>query len=896
MGTRPSASLGVVRETPSAVSRPIGTSSGARDLLERAGQLAELEENLAAVAGNSRGRLVLIRGEAGVGKTSLLRHFCERHRELRILSGACDALFTPRPLGVFGDVAQIIGGELESLIDGGGKPHEVAACLMSELQLLRPTVLVLEDLHWADEATLDVLRLVGRRADTVPALILASYRDDELDRAHPLRILLGELPVHEAVVRVKLTPLTPAGVARLAEPRGFDADELYRQTTGNPFFVTEILAGGDGPIPHTVRDAVLARAARLTPAAGTLLEAVAIACGQAELWLLNALAPEAVHRLDECLTSGMLTSQSTGVAFRHELARLAIEDNLPQHRRVALHRVALAALASPPFGLPDASRLAYHAEAVSDADAVLRYAPAAGHQAAMLGAHREAAAQYACALRFAEGVSAEVRGELFEQRSYACYLTGQFADAIEAQERAVECHRMLGNRLKEGDALRSLSRLIRYVGRTDRAAEVGKEAVALLEQLPAGHELAMAYCNVSHLCMNVEDAEGTIIWGTRALELAQRIDDLEAHVYATLNIAVIEFLAQVPAAVEKLDRILDVAKRAGLEEHAGRGYVALTWWAIRLRSYAVADRYIEDGLEYCGERGLDLWRMYLLAYRARRELDQHRWDDAVGSASLVLRNPRTSPVPRTVALAVLGLVRARRGDPGAWPQLDAAWALAEPTAELQRMAPAAAARAEAAWLEGRNADIDELTKATLDIAMHRGASWVVGELACWRWRAGLDPVGEEEAAGPHALEMAGDWAGAAEWWDQLGCRYEAALALSSADGDDGLRRALTAFQQMGARPAASIVARRLRARGAQSLPRGPRPTTRENVANLTSREMEVLALLGQGLSNATIAQRLFLSEKTVAHHVSAILRKLSVSSRGQAAAEALRRGIAGEDG
>ena len=876
---------------------PIEASSSTRDLLERAGQLSALEEHLAAVGRLSQGRVVLIRGEAGVGKTSLLRLFSERHRELpRVLSGACDALFTPRPLGVFVDIAQITGGEFEALIEGGGKPHQVAAVLMRELRVHQPTVLVLEDLHWADEATIDVLRLVVRRVATVPALVLASYRDDELDRAHPLRTFLGELPSREAVAHVKLNPLSPAGVAKLAEPQGFDADELYRQTTGNPFFVTEVLAGGDGPIPNTVRDAVLARAARLAPAAGTLLEAVAVVRQQAEIWLLEAVAPEVVHGLDECLSSGMLTSGSTGVAFRHELARLAIEDHLAPHRRVALHRAALAALSRPPFGPPDAARLAYHADAAGDREAVLRYAPAAGSRAASLGAHREAAAQYASALRFADGVSPTTLGDLLDQRAYSCYLTGQFADAMETQERAVECHRSLGNHLKEGDALRSLSRLIRYVGRTEQAADVGRQAVAVLEQLPAGHELAMAYCNVSHLCVSVEEAEGTVVWGTRALELAQRIDDLEAHVYATINIGTIEFLAEAPAAVEKLERILDVAKRAGLEEHAGRGYVALTWWAIRFRSYAIADRYLDEGLEYCIERGLDLWCMYLLAYRAHRNLDQQRWDDAVESASRVLHNPHTSPVPRALALAVLGLVRARRGDPDPWPQLDEAWALAAPTAELQRMAPVAAARAEAAWLEGRHADIEEMTKATLDIAVQRKASWLVGELACWRWRGGLEPRTAEEMAGPYALEMAGEWARAAEWWDRLGCPYDAALALASADDDDALRRALAELQQMGARPAASIVARRLRERGARALPRGPRPTTRGNPANLTSREVEVLALIAQGLSNRTIAKRLFLSEKTVAHHVSAILRKLAVSSRGQAAAEAVRHGLAGQDG
>ena len=176
-----------------------------------------------------------------------MSRFCEEHgRSARILWSACDALFTPRPLGPLLDVAEVTGGELEELVESGARPHEVAAALMGELRTRAPTILVIEDLHWADEATLDVLKLLARRIEGAPALILASYRDEELDRAHPLRLVLGEFASGQAVERLKLEPLSPAAVAALAEPHGVDADELYRKTEGNPFFVTEVLGGGRG--------------------------------------------------------------------------------------------------------------------------------------------------------------------------------------------------------------------------------------------------------------------------------------------------------------------------------------------------------------------------------------------------------------------------------------------------------------------------------------------------------------------------------------------------------------------------------------------------------------------------------------------------------------------------
>jgi len=860
-------------------------------LLEREQSLATLAALLGDVRTSSEGRLVLVGGEAGVGKTLLLRQFCRSGAEgSRLLWGACAPLRTPRPLGPLLDVAEATGGELEQLVLEAARPHEVAAALLRELRSRSPTVLVLEDLHWADEATLDVVALLAERIASAPALLVASYRDDELDRTHQLRLVLGELVRRPG--RMKLNSLSRAAVAELARPHGVDPDELYRRTGGNPFFVTEVLAAAGEHVPETVRDAVLARAARLSERARGLLDAAAVIPGQLELWLLKALAGELIDRLDECLASGILAAVGRGVAFRHELARLVVEEAISPERKLTLHNGALVVLAARGRANPDVVALAHHADAAGDAESVLRWAPLAAERAAASGSHREAAALYARALRFASGLPLAERADLLERRAEECYLSAQIDAAIDAQQEAIECHRRRGDTLREGDALRVLSRTLFFVGRTSEGEAAADQAVELLERRAPGHELAMAYCNVSQRRMVVENAQEANIWGARARELAERLDDTEALVYALTNIGTVELRAGEQDGRDKLERALALAQQHGLEDHAARIFNSLVMWPLRLRKLRDAESYLGAGLEYCRERGLDTWRLYLLAARARLELDRAHWDAAGDAAASVLRDPHSASVARNWALIVLGLLRARRGDAEASAPLQEANALAESTDELMRIGPTAAARAELAWLAGDNATVRLVTAAPLAMAINRRVPWVAGELAHWRWRAGVhDELPAELVAEPYRLSIAGEWARAAEFWDGIGCPYDAALALGDADEDAPLRQALDELQKLGARPAAAIVARRLRQRGVRGVPRGPRPVTRANPAGLTARELQVLALLREGLRNAQIAERLIVSQKTVDHHVSAILRKLNVRTRGEASATALRLGL-----
>jgi DNA-binding CsgD family transcriptional regulator len=858
------------------------------ELLERTSYLSELQVLLQRAAGG-HGQVLFLGGEAGVGKTVLVRAFTEQvPAATRVLTGACDPLSTPRPLGPLLDMSEQLGGDVAAQLAAFAPRHELFKAVLDELANRAPALMIVEDAHWADEATLDLLRYLSRRLRPVSALIVVTFRDDEVGARHPLRRVLGDLATLGEVRRLGLPPLSLGAVTQMAQGAAIDAGELFRLTGGNPFFVTEALALGTEGVPATVRDAVLARTSRLTPDGRAVLDLCAVVGSAIEPVLLELLGVGAPP-VAECLDSGVLTSGGGDLHFRHELARQAVLEVMSPVARTEISRRVLAGLRSA--SMSDNARLAHFAEEAGDREAVLEYAPQAARRAAALGAHREAADQYTRALRFAGHLAPERQAALLDAKSYECYLTGQLGEAIEAAEAATAIWRESGNSLREGDGLRVLARLNWVSGRGREAGELSASATDILETLPESPELAMAYSGRAQLAMLAWEWDEAIEWGSKAIALAERFGETSTLVHALTNVGAAYFQLEDDRGRQDLERSVALARHHGFHDHVSRAYAALGSASCEQYRFAYADRVLDEGIGFCAEHDLDFMGSYLAAWRAISRMYQGQWEEAAAQAGSVLSKSQHSPLPRIVALVALGRVQARRGDPDAAATLEEAAALAVPTGELQRIAPVRAARAEAAWLAGDSAGIlREAVDQYANVAAHNHR-WLAGELAYWRWRAGELASAPEGVFEPFALQIQGRWKDAAAAWKALGCPYESAVALADSGDEADLRYAHAAFIRLGAAPAVAMVVRRLRELGAERVPRGPRPTTQTNPFHLTNREMEVLTLLAENRGTAEITDILFLSPRTVGHHISSILSKMEAGTRSEAVRMAIRLGM-----
>lgn len=856
------------------------TGHPSRQLIERDEPLATLRGALEEAA-TGAGRIVLIRGEAGIGKTTLVRAFLEdRPPDVDALWGACDGVSTPQPYGPFEDMADALGPGFRSLLAGDAARGEVGRWLLNSMPAGLTRIMVIEDIQWADQASLDLLAFLVRRVETLPVLLVMTHRDGD-GHAPSVDRVLGSVATLPGLQQLPLEPLSRAGVERLAGDSGVDVRELHRITAGNPFYVHEVMGAGLSRIPVSVRDAVRARVAQLDDRGRRALQVAAILGVRAEPWLLAAVAGEDILGIDDCLRIGLLT-KGEGIAFGHELTRMVVLEDVPVIHGIALHRRALAALEQA--GVGDEARLAYHAEGAAERDGVLRHAAAAGHRALAAGSHREAIAQFQTALRFADGIAPDARAELFEPLSQALSVSIHNPEAYQAAAEAVALRRMGGNDLATAAALSYFADMAWRADHAREAWSAAREAITLAEPAGEGHELAVAYAMLGRLqMMDGYNREG-LANSEHALEMARRIEDTEVAAVALATIGVIK----LDLADERGWAELGEAVRIGREMHlpylVDRALWNLGFAAFKWRRYELARQYYQELHDYF--QGLwddDVYKVD--SPMAEIELSLGNWDAAVIRGQVGAADTRRRSVDRFAAMTVLARVAIRRGEPGWQAQLD----------ELHRFVAGheatlrwvewmlLAVDAEAAWIAGDLAPIAPGLRAAYADVCREGSRAMIGELGLWLWRAGGLSELDQRAEEGYRLQVEGRAREAAAAWEQLSVPYEAALSLAGSSDPADVRQAYEELSRLGANAVAHKVALRLRDLGSP-IPRGPRPTTRSNPHGLTEREWEVAGLLALGLSNAEIADRLVVSPKTVGHHVSAVLAKLGVQRRAEVAA------------
>jgi len=862
------------------------------ELLERDNFLVSLEDGFKrAVSGE--GHCFFIIGEAGIGKTSLVKTFLKKIEDESIeYIGACDSLFTPRPLAPLYDLALQIGQDWVDKIQSISSRAELFTKFVQELTFKqRPVVVVFEDIHWADEATLDFVKFFARRINRTNCLFILTCRDEGVSQQLPLRNVLSDLSP-DSFSRIELTPLSRQAVQKLADEKGYDGEDVYTISGGNPFYVNEILASYSSGVPENVKDSVLAVYNRLGEEAKNVWQQLSVIPEGLEVSHLYKIDQWWHEAIGNCIAIRILIIKNNKIFFKHELYRRTIEVSLSPFKRIALNKNLLQLFLSSFEEKGEIEKIVHYAKNANENELVAKYAPLAAKQAACVGAHIEASKLFHTAIEYSEENDTDQLVKLYEAYAYECYLTNQIKEAITYQARTLKIWKEKNEIEQIGNSLRFLSRLWWFEGNNQKAESFAAEAIEVLNNQPSSKAKAMAYSNMSQLKMLSDHTDECLHWGEKAIAIAQQVDDEETFVHATNSMG--STLMLTPSSSQKgialLRKSLEISLKNSYHEHAARAYAALGSNAATLKDYAFAKKTLEDGINYCEERDLDSLKLYMLGWKARLNLETGNWEEAFTIANNLLQKEILLPVIKIGALMVAAIVKMRKGDQDALSLLLEAKTMAFETTELQRIVPVLSALLEHEWITGKSYIEQETLDRTINIFTEAKKISPKSRFVFWLSKVRKQSLqgGERyKSNGARKVKIAPQEASS---WERLGCPYEQALSLFDGNDDDK-RKALSIMQQLGANAVSEKLKMEMRSFGIKKIPRGLRESTKINPAQLTNRELDVLQLLKNSIQNKEIAETLFISPKTVDHHVSSILFKLEVNSRSKAVSEAVRLGI-----
>ena len=862
------------------------------ELLERDGAIAAISQCVTK-ARAGEGTVVLISGEAGVGKTTMVIELAKRHAEFaRFLVGYCDASNTPQPLGALSDFAEDLGPEIVDLLRSGDAQHTLFPAVIKKIHNSKlPIVMIIEDAHWADSATLELIRYLGRRVVAARFVLILSFRNDEVGIDHPLTAVLGDLP-SSAVHRVVLEPLSEKAVGQMSGAEGKGLLNLCNLTGGNPLFLTELLAHGGpgGPLPTSIRDAVWSRLSRISDGERQSLCNLSIVPVPIENKLAEVLVEGKMADIANLVGLGLLRRLSNGnLMFRHELARLATMESIQPARLQQLHRIAENTILQ--MDTHDIAgiltRRVHHAEGAGDARKVLELAPLAAVEAQRLGAHEQAASLLELALQHVKLASPEQAAQLYEDWAYEVGLSKNIGeDVIAACHCAADLWLQLRRPEKVSKNYRWLSRFHWYRGEAQKADEYLRKAEDVLSDCEPGPELAMVYSMRSQTLMLREEIAAAIDWGERAIALAKQFNDTETLTHALNNVGTAMLATGDLAGKARLQESLELAFSNGFHEQAARAYTNFSEAALNNRDFALAERLFAEGIAFDTTHDLDSWTHYLSGGFARLRVEQGRFEEADIICTSILGLQRLTMIMKMPAKIALSLARIRLGKSNVEVFLNQCLEDGLVIGEPQYLLPCFLGLVELAWLAGDEAGAQQ----HLEKALHLGATltdpWQLGEMQVWAKRLGISVDHYKlpsVPAAPFAAELNNEHVNAAELWHEIGSPYQAAMSLAQSNDAIRLFDALERFEKLGAKSAIAWLRRRAEGLGVgNDLPkprRGPYRAARTHPMGLTEKEVNVLTLLNEGHGNFQIAKRLNRSQRTVEHHVAAVLAKLNANNR-----------------
>jgi len=866
---------------------------GAEPLVERDDDLDVLLRGYEAASAGS-GATIVVCGSAGMGKTTLVRAFLDRVDGATVFAGGCDDLIAPRSFGPFRDMARTSGLLADELIRDPNREDLLDGLLDVLDRPTRPAVMVVEDAHWADDASIDVLRYLARRIVDLHALLIITLRDREVDRSHPVRNLLAG-PTSTAPTRIGLQPLSVEAVAGLVRSlrsdgveSGLDPRSLHEVSGGNPFLVDQLLSSGPGDATRSARETLVARAERLSLDGQAVLQTLSVLPEGADPTMARMLFGDLAGALHEAEGSGLLASSSDRIRFRHELGRSAIVESMSFGERMAATNQVLDALIDTGA---DPTLLVHLSRSAGDGRRATRFALEVLDGGLAPVSHREVWKLTRIALECTTDLTAARVAHLHLAAATAGRLTNHHAEAVRHAESGVELLTEGGGADAElASAWLELAMARAATGDHHQASTALYRAKDLLDLAPPTEESALCNTLLAASALISGDIEGAIERAGESIALADANGWTQVAVYALGLRGVALGGPASPASLDDLHRAIRLgAKHGPANRHAANLY-NLSVLHLRYAEVARAEELLDEAERYAREHGLDSMVFHCSVHRANILIQQGRTGEAEALVDQGLEQASDPGSIRASAQAALARIWSRRGDAKATELVDRCWSEAVATGEIQKIGVAGITRLEYLWLQGEDDSLRPFAQHLAGLGERHQHHRLRADALRMLQRLGEPVAPFDGCPAPLAAALAGDHRLAAERWAEAGQPYEQALELVESSDASLAFEGLRLLDRAGATRAADLIRQRLRSRGLQGVPRGPRRSSDGAVPVLTDRQLDVLRLVADGLTNQQIADELFVARRTVDNHVSAILSRLGVEGRHEAADEAAAQG------